>query len=246
MARKSKIEWTESTWNPITGCTKISEGCLNCYAEKMAFRLKSMGVKKYKNGFDITLHSENLGDPLSWAKPNIIFVCSMSDLFHDEVPDDYILKVFKTMNDANWHVFQVLTKRSKRLIELNDKIEWTSNIWMGVTVESDRHVYRIDDLVNTDAKIKFLSLEPLLSDIPKIMLTNIDWVIVGGESGFNARSIRKNWVNSIQYQCEIENVPFFFKQWGGVNKKKSGRTLDGKIWSQMPRDFNSEIHLNFK
>ena len=246
MAQKSKIEWTESTWNPITGCTKISEGCQNCYAEKMAFRLRSMGVKKYKNGFNISMHKDNLKDPLSWMKPHIIFVCSMSDLFHEDVSEEFILKVFKTMNEANWHIFQVLTKRPKRLLELNNKINWTQNIWMGVTVESELYVNRINDLEITDAQIKFLSLEPLLSDIPEIPLSNVDWVIAGGESGYYSRPVSPNWVRSIQHQCETQNVPFFFKQWGGVNKKKNGRSLDGKIWAQMPKHFKTTNYLNFK
>jgi len=246
MGQKSKIEWTESTWNPVTGCTKISEGCINCYAERMALRLKSMGVKKYKYGFNLTLHNDNVNDPLSWIKPHIIFLCSMSDLFHDDVPEKFILKVFKTMNEANWHIFQVLTKRSKRLLELNKKIKWTSNIWMGVTVESEIYANRIEDLIMTDAHIKFLSLEPLLSDIPKLKLMNVDWIIVGGESGFNSRPVHPDWIRSIQRQCEMQDVPFFFKQWGGVNKKKNGRSLDGKIWSQMPEDFNTKNYLDFK
>ncbi|MEN8153569.1 MAG: phage Gp37/Gp68 family protein [Acidobacteriota bacterium] len=234
MGQRSKIEWTEATWNPVSGCTKISEGCRNCYAEKMSLRLKSIGVKKYKDGFSLAIHPETLNDPLEWKKSKIIFVCSMSDLFHEDVPEDFILKVFKIMNRARHHIFQVLTKRSERLVELNKKIRWTENIWLGVTVESELNIGRVDNLIKTDASVKFLSLEPLLSEIPGIPLDCIDWVIVGGESGFNARPIHPDWVRNIQQQCFSSNVPFFFKQWGGKNKKKNGRLLDGREYLQMP------------
>lgn len=231
---ESKIEWTGSTWNPITGCTKYSDGCTNCYAEKMATRLKNMGLEKYKNAFNLTLHYENIEDPLRLKKPQTIFVCSMSDIFHKDVPDSFILKLFEVMNKAHWHTFQVLTKRTERILELNDKIKWTKNIWLGTTVESNKVVHRIDYLRKANAYIKFLSIEPLLTAIPNMNLTNIDWVIVGGESGSSARPIEKEWVIDIKEQCEKANVPFFFKQWGGKNKKKAGRLLENKVYDEMP------------
>lgn len=235
MAGKSKIEWTESTWNPITGCTKISEGCLNCYAERMAKRLHSMGQEKYKNGFKVTLQPDCLSEPLSWKKPQVIFVCSMSDLFHKSVPDDYIKQVFEVMNKAKWHTFQVLTKRSKRLAQLAPELNWTNNIWMGVTVESQAQKHRIADLVKVPAKIKYLSVEPMITQIKPIPLKDIDWVIVGGESGPGSRPIEENWVTYIRDKCIESKVPFFFKQWGGTNKKEAGRELEGKTWSQYPK-----------
>jgi protein gp37 len=234
MAQKSHIEWTESTWNPITGCSKISSGCTNCYAEKMAVRLQAMGNPKYKNGFDVMFHPDVLEEPLKWRKPQIIFVCSMSDIFHDDVPDEHIIKVFETMNRADWHIFQVLTKRSERLKKLAPKITWSDNIWLGVTVETHAQTYRIDDLAQTPAHIKFLSIEPLLSDIPNIPLEGINWVIVGGESGHKARIMKPEWVRHIRDACINNKVAFFFKQWGGFNKKAAGRELDGQLWSQMP------------
>ncbi len=234
MAIKSRIEWTESSWNPITGCNKISEGCLNCYAESLAERLKAMGQSKYANGFKLTLHPDELETPLKWKKPKIIFVCSMSDIFHKDVPDEFIIRIFETMNKASWHIFQVLTKRAERIEKIKDKVEWTDNIWLGVTVENERNIWRIEYLANSPAKVKFLSLEPLLSDISNLPLKNIDWVIVGGESGINARPMEKQWVINIKNQCEKAGVPFFFKQWGGINKKKTGRLLDGKTYDEMP------------
>jgi len=234
MSEKSSIEWTESTWNPVTGCTKKSLGCVNCYAERLAVRLQAMSNKKYKNGFSITLHPDTLQEPLKWKGHKIIFVCSMSDLFHEKIEDEYILKVFDVMNNTSRHIFQVLTKRSERLLKLADKIKWTNNIWMGVTVESQEYIYRIDNLANISAHTKFLSLEPLLSSIPNLPLNNIDWVIVGGESGIKARPIKQEWVQDIRDKCISENVQFFFKQWGGINRKKTGSTLDGQLWKQMP------------
>ncbi len=238
MAKNTSIEWTESTWNPITGCNKVSEGCFNCYAERLAFRLKAMGHKKYKNGFRLTLHPETLEEPLKWKKPQIIFVCSMSDIFHKDVPDDFIIKIFETMNKANWHIFQVLTKRADRIPQIMNKVKWTDNIWLGVTVENEKNMWRIDYLVNSPAKVKFLSLEPLLGDLPNLDLTGIDWVIVGGESGPGARPMKKEWVINIRDKCKEYNVPFFFKQWGGVNKKKTGRLLDGRTYDEMPKAIN--------
>ena len=239
MAQKSLIEWTESTWNPITGCTKYSEGCQNCYAERMAYRLQAMGQKKYINGFRLTIHPETIEDPMHLKKPQMIFVCSMSDIFHKDVPEDFILKLFETMNRAHWHIFQVLTKRAERLAELSPKINWTKNIWMGVTVESDFHTDRIEYLTESGAITKFLSIEPMLSDIPNLPLEGVDWVIVGGESGPGARPIEYGWVKNIQRQCANKKVPFFFKQWGGVHKKKSGRLLDGRTFDEMPKIFET-------
>jgi protein gp37 len=233
--RTSKIEWTESTWNPITGCTKISDGCANCYAEKMALRLQAMGNPNYRNGFELTCHPHLLGLPLSWKKSRMIFVNSMSDLFHEDVPEDFILKIFGVMKKAHWHVFQVLTKRSSRLKNFSNKVDWPDNIWVGVTVESQPYSDRIKDLKETHAKIKFLSLEPLLSPFNEIDLKGIDWVIVGGESGPGARPMKREWVVGIKNQCEKSGIPFFFKQWGGVNKKKAGRILLNKTWDEMPK-----------
>ncbi|MGI8670904.1 MAG: DUF5131 family protein [Aridibacter sp.] len=235
MAQQSPIEWTESTWNPVTGCTKISDGCKNCYAERLAKRLKAMGQKNYRNGFKLTTQPQALELPLDWKKPKTIFVNSMSDLFHKDVPLDYIQKVFKTMAKADWHQFQVLTKRSERLREVSKELDWKSHIWMGVSVENEKVVHRIDDLRETDAHIKFLSVEPLLSSLPNLNLRGIDWVIVGGESGPKARPMKEEWVLEIKDQCEAFGVPFFFKQWGGVWKKKTGRTLQGRTWDEMPK-----------
>ena len=224
----SKIEWTESTWNPVTGCTKISSGCLNCYAERMARRLKAMGQPNYRNGFKVTCHRHTLDMPLRWKKPQVIFVNSMSDLFHKDVPDDFVLDIFSTMRQAQQHQYQILTKRAERLAKLSPELPWLKNIWMGVTVEASDYKYRIDYLRYTGAKIKFLSLEPLLGDLGELNLDGIDWVIVGGESGPGARPIEIGWVRNIREQCLARNVPFFFKQWGGINKKKAGKLLDGK------------------
>lgn len=234
MAR-SAIEWTESTWNPVTGCTKISSGCRNCYAERMSKRLKAMGHPNYANGFKLTMHEHVLEMPLRWKRPQVIFVNSMSDLFHEEVPLEFITKVFSVMAEASHHRFQVLTKRSRRLRELASELPWPSNVWMGVSVESDEYAYRIDCLKQTDALIKFVSFEPLLGPICNLDLEGIDWVIVGGESGPKARPMDPAWAREIRDHCLAANVPFFFKQWGGVNKKRSGRLLDGKTWDQMPQ-----------
>ena len=234
MANRSKIEWTEATWNPVTGCSKISPGCENCYAERMAHRLQSMGSPNYRNGFKLTCHPHLINAPLSWQSSKMVFVNSMSDLFHDAVPDDFVAQVFHTMSLASNHCFQILTKRSQRLKETNEKLSWTKNIWMGVSVENSAYISRIDDLKKTGAFIKFLSLEPLLGPLENLDLREIDWVIVGGESGPGARPMKKEWVTNIKQQCEKANVPFFFKQWGGVNKKKNGRILEGKTWNEMP------------
>ena len=235
MATKSSIEWTESTWNPLTGCTKVSPGCKHCYAERMALRLKAMGQPNYRNGFQVTLHEHALDLPLSWKKPQMIFVNSMSDLFHQDVPVEFILRVFDIMHRASWHTFQVLTKRSKRLRELDPRISWPGNVWMGVSVESEKYTFRIDDLRQTRACTKFLSLEPLLGPLSRLDLQKINWVIVGGESGPGARPIKEEWVVDIKNQCRKARVPFFFKQWGGLNKKRAGRVLQGRTWDEMPK-----------
>ena len=234
MATKSKIKWTESTWNPVTGCTKISPGCKNCYAERMAKRLEAMGQPNYANGFSLTVHPHVVDAPLSWKAPHVIFVNSMSDLFHKDVPLAFIQKVFDVMKRADWHQFQILTKRSGRLLQLDSSLEWAGNVWMGVSVETERYQHRIDDLRQTSAAVKFLSLEPLLGALPALDLTGIDWVIVGGESGPRARPMDEEWVLEIRDQCVDQGVPFFFKQWGGTNKKKAGRILQGRTWDEMP------------
>ncbi len=235
MAQLSAIEWTEATWNPLTGCTKISPGCKNCYAERMALRLQAMGQANYAKGFALALHEHMLGAPLRWKKPRRVFVNSMSDLFQDGVPLDFIRKVFAVMGTAARHQFQILTKRSERLSALSDLLEWMPNIWMGVSVESSKYAFRIEHLRQTDARIKFLSLEPLLSPLGKLDLSGIDWVIVGGESGPKARPMDPTWVREIRDQCITSNVPFFFKQWGGKRKSRTGRVLDGRTWNGFPR-----------
>lgn len=234
MGLKSSIEWTESTWNPVTGCTKISPGCKFCYAEKMAGRLQMMGQPNYRNGFELTLQPHMLELPLQWKRPQSIFVNSMSDLFHDGVPLAYVQQVFDVMRRASWHRFQVLTKRAARLAELDPFLEWPGNVWMGVSVESSEYVSRIDSLRQTRASVKFLSLEPLLGPLPGLNLQNIDWAIVGGESGHSARPVHEEWILEIRDQCRKAGVAFFFKQWGGRNKKKSGRLLEGRTWDEMP------------
>ncbi|MBN2824060.1 MAG: phage Gp37/Gp68 family protein [Campylobacterales bacterium] len=234
MSTKSKIEWTESTWNPVSGCSKISSGCENCYAERMAKRLQAMGTQGYENGFEVTLHPHALDKPLKMKKPQMIFVNSMSDIFHKDIPDEYIIKIFEVMNQAHWHTFQVLTKRPERLQSIAHKLHWSDNIWMGVTVEANDYVDRVDYLRGINAKVKFLSIEPLIAPVDKLNYSNIDWVIVGGESGYGCRIIKKEWVEDVQKKCKQFNIPFFFKQWGGVNKKKNGRLLNNKIYDELP------------
>ena len=235
MGAKSTIEWTEATWNPVTGCTKISPGCDNCSAERLSLRLQAMGQPNYANGFKLTVQERMLELPLKWKTSQVIFVNSMSDLFHRDVPTDYIQRVFDVMRRANWHRFQVLTKRAQRLSRLSKEIDWPPNVWMGVSVESSDYTFRIDYLRETQAAVKFLSLEPLLGPLPDLNLRGIDWAIVGGESGPGARAMRAEWVTSIRDQCLKANVPFFFKQWGGTNKKRAGRLLENKTWDEMPR-----------
>ena len=234
MSNYSKVEPRFESWNPTTGCTKISPGCKNCYAKKMALRLKGIGVKKYQRGFLPTPHESVLDLPIKWKKPRIIFVSSMGDLFHEEIPTDFIKKTFDVMEAANRHIFQILTKRSFRLLDIRNKLPWPENIWMGVTVEDDDHQFRIGHLKSTDSRIKFLCLEPLLGPIPELALDGIDWVIVGGESGPNARPMAKEWATGIRDQCAATKVAFYFKQWGGRDRKKTGRLLEGKIHDEMP------------
>lgn len=231
------------TWNPVTGCTKISPGCKHCYAERMAKRLKAMGVKSYANGFRLTLQPQMLEQPLRWRTPRTVFVNSMSDLFHAAVPVDFIQQVFDVMRRAHWHTFQVLTKRSERLLQLDDQIDWPENVWMGVSVENEKYKFRINDLRRTHAKTKFLSLEPLLGPLTRLNLNKIDWVIVGGESGPGARPMLQEWVEDIRDQCTEADVAFFFKQWGGTNKKRTGRELEGRTWDDMPDRRQSAFSL---
>lgn len=235
MAGKTKIEWTECSWNPVTGCTKISEGCKNCYAATMAHRLKAMGNVRYENEFKVTIHEDLIERPLHWKKSKMIFVNSMSDIFHDDIPDEIIIRIFNTMNRANWHTFQILTKRSDRLLRLSHKLKWTPNIWMGVSVENRDTIYRCEQLKQTGAAIKFISAEPLLESIAEINLNGIDWLIVGGESGHYSRVIKKEWVLELKDLAHQSNTAFFFKQWGGFNKKKNGSELDGKSYKEYPK-----------
>jgi protein gp37 len=235
MAENTSIEWTQATWNPVTGCSKVSIGCAHCYAERMALRLQAMGQENYINGFKVTLHPNMLRMPLNIRRPRIFFVNSMSDLFHPKVPLSFIQQIFDIMHKASWHQFQILTRRADRLAELAPSLKWTANIWMGVTVESVRYLDRLEYLRSVPANIKFVSLEPLLGPIPNMDLTKIDWVIVGGESGPGARPMLNDWVIDIQQQCHEARVPFFFKQWGGVNKKKTGRLLNGRTFDEMPQ-----------
>jgi protein gp37 len=234
MALNSSIEWTEATWNPVTGCSHISAGCAHCYAERMALRLQAAGMAKYRNGFGVTTHEKELLTPQSWRKPHDVFLCSMGDLFHEKVPPEFIRRVFNVMRACRHHRFQVLTKRSVRLKQLAHDLPWPDNVWMGVTVEDARNVNRITDLVATPARTKFLSVEPLIDNVGHLPLDGIDWVIVGGESGPGARPMKKEWVLSIRNQCEMAGVAFYFKQWGGTRKHLSGRELDGRIYDAMP------------
>jgi protein gp37 len=239
----STIEWTEMTWNPTTGCTKVSAGCKYCYAEIMTRRLRAMGQEKYKDGFNIIkTHPESLLTPYSWKTPKIVFVNSMSDLFHKDVPLNFIKDVFKVMNENEKHTFQILTKRAERLLDVHESLIWTENIWMGVSVEDSNVIQRINLLKQTNAKLKFLSLEPLIGPLYNLDLDGIDWVIVGGESGHRPRPVDVHWVENIQQQCKQSNVPFFFKQWGGTNKKATGRLLNGRTYDEMPALKNDSFH----
>ncbi len=234
MAGDSKIEWTQMTWNPVTGCSKVSQGCKHCYAERMAHRLQAMGMTRYANGFRVTLHPDLIDVPLRWRDPRLIFVNSMSDLFHEEVPLTFIRRVFATMNRCPHHTFQILTKRGKRLREIAEFLSWPTNVWMGVSVENTKVMHRIHDLRTVPAAIRFLSCEPLIGSIPNLPLEGIHWVIVGGESGPGARPMDPAWVDNILNQCRKARVPFFFKQWGGVWKVRAGRLLHGRTYNEMP------------
>ena len=235
MATLSKIEWTETTWNPVTGCTKISYGCKHCYAERMSKRLQAMGMEKYRRGFEVVVHESVLQEPLKWKNPSLVFVNSMSDLFHKAVPIDFVQSVFEVMNQASQHTFQVLTKRPGRVKQIDARLDWAPNIWLGTSIESEKWLHRLERLKSTGARTKFLSLEPLLGPLPDLDLAGIDWVIVGGESGPGARPMDAEWVREIRDNCVDSEVPFFFKQWGGVFKKRTGRTLDGRTWDEMPQ-----------
>lgn len=234
MASTSNIEWTEVTWNPVTGCTKVSPGCKFCYAEVMSKRLKAMGMERYRNEFRVTLQPEVVEQPLRWRKPRVVFVNSMSDLFHDDVPLAYLKRVFEVMERCPQHTFQVLTKRAERLEELARELPWPENVWMGVSVEDQKRTRRIAHLQRVPAAVRFLSVEPLLEAIPELPLDGMHWVIVGGESGRKPRPMDPAWVTEIRDQCVAAGVPFFFKQWGGRNKKAAGRVLEGRTWDQMP------------
>ena len=228
------IEWTEATWNPVTGCSKVSPGCQNCYAERMAKRLQAMGQPNYRDGFAVRIHAHMLGLPATWVKPRMVFVNSMGDLFHEEVPVSFIQRVFEVMQGTPRHTYQLLTKRADRLAEVAPLLPWPENVWMGVTVEDNEWLCRVEKLREVPSTVKFLSVEPLLGPLPDLNLDGIGWVIVGGESGPGARPMQRDWVLDIRDACGDQAVPFFFKQWGGVRKKSAGRELENRTWSQMP------------
>lgn len=231
----SSIEWTELTWNPTTGCDKVSAGCKFCYAEIMSRRLRAMGVEKYRDGFEVRQHEAALAAPYGWKRPAMVFVNSMSDLFHKDVPVEFIRRVFEVMNTCPHLIFQVLTKRGDRLEAVWKDLKWTENIWMGVSVEDERVTHRIDSLRKVPAAVRFLSCEPLIGPLPKLKLRGIDWVIVGGESGAKPRPMKGEWAIDIRDQCEKNDVAFFFKQWGGRNKKAAGRKLEGSLYDMFPK-----------
>jgi len=234
MSNITSIEWTDATWNPITGCNPCSIGCDNCYAERLAKRLKAMGNPRYTQGFNVVCHDDLVDLPLKWKKPKMLFVNSMSDIFHEDVPDEFIIRLFETMRKAHWHTFQVLTKRPQRLATLQSKLKWAPNIWFGVTIESQEYISRAEWLKKSGALLKFISFEPLLTEILDFDVSGINWIIVGGESGPKARIIKPEWVRSLRDLAVQNHVPFFFKQWGGRNKKKAGKLLDGEVWNQFP------------
>lgn len=234
MATASEIEWTDTTWNPVTGCSKVSQGCKHCYAERLAHRLQAMGVSRYRDGFAVTLQPDALDDPFSWKRPRKVFVNSMSDLFHESIPLEYIKKVFQVMVAVPRHQFQILTKRSERLRTIASELPWPKNVWMGVSVENADNLHRIRDLLHVPAAVRFLSCEPLLGPLDGLQLSGIQWVIVGGESGPGARPMDANWVKQILRECDRQEVPFFFKQWGGVRKKATGRMLNGRTYDFYP------------
>lgn len=235
MAQISSIEWTDATWNPVTGCTKISPGCKHCYAERLAARLQAMQSARYRNGFAVTLHEDLITVPLRWRQPRMIFVNSMSDLFHDDVPESFVESVFEVMVAAHWHIFQVLTKRADRLVRMAPHLPWPHNVWMGVSVETQEYAWRVNRLLTVPAAVRFLSLEPLLGPIERLPNAGIDWVIVGGESGPGARPMEPDWARQVRDDCKSSGIPFFFKQWGGVWKSRTGRVLDGRTWDDMPQ-----------
>jgi len=234
MATNSKIEWTDTTWNPVRGCTKISPGCKHCYAERFAERFRGVPGHPFEQGFDLRLVPAKIDEPLHWKNPQRIFVNSMTDLFHDQVPLEYIQRVFEVMNQADWHQYQVLTKRAERLEAVADELQWAPHIWMGVSVENNDYLWRVEHLRRAKAHVRFLSIEPLLGPLGTLDLRGIDWVIVGGESGPGARPMNAEWVTDIRNQCVLAGIAFFFKQWGGVQKKRHGRELDGRTWDEMP------------
>ena len=246
MAGPSSIEWTEATWNPVTGCTKVSQGCKHCYAERLALRLQAMGNERYRDGFAVTLHPDLLDVPKRWRTPRVIFVNSMSDLFHEQIPLPFIQRVFATMVDCPQHTFQILTKRSARLRDLSADLPWPSNVWMGVSVEDSRVVSRIHDLACVPVAVRFLSCEPLIGPLPGLPLVGIHWVIVGGESGPGARPMKREWVEQILQQCRQAKVPFFFKQWGGVRKDLTGRLLFGRTYDEMPARVLNRMGFEFR
>jgi protein gp37 len=243
VADRSAIEWTEATWNPVTGCDKVSPGCAHCYAETFAERWRGIPGHPYEQGFDLRLWPERLDQPLRWKRPRMIFVNSMSDLFHERIPEDYIRQVFVVMGLAKQHTFQVLTKRQDRLTELASSLPWHPNVWMGVSIENRRFTLRADSLRRVDAAVRFISAEPLLGPLDKLKLNGIDWLIAGGESGRGHRPVRAEWVRDLRDRCVSEGVPFFFKQWGGHTSKSGGRSLDGRIWDQMPSPASGEGRL---
>lgn len=243
MAQNSTIEWTQATWNPVTGCTKVSPGCKFCYAERMAKRLQAMGKSRYRNAFEVTLQPDILQAPLRWRKPRLIFVNSMSDLFHEAIPEGYIIDCFSIMEQASRHTFQILTKRPERVLELSSKLPWPENLWIGTSIENSHYQGRAQVISQLPAYVRFLSVEPLLGPIPDLPLAGVDWVIVGGESGPGARPLEREWVIQIRDRCVSHGVPFFFKQWGGVNKKRSGRLLDGQTWNEMPDRFQEPTNV---
>lgn len=229
-----KVEFTDLSWNPVTGCTKITEGCRNCYAARIAKKLHDNGNVRYTNGFNVTCHEDKLDVPLHWRKPREIFVNSMSDIFHDDVPAEFIKKIFCIMNQTLHHRYYVLTKRPKRMIAMISELEWTPNIWVGVSVEDEATLWRMDEMKKVPAIRNFVSVEPLLEDLGVLNLEGVDWIICGGESGPGARFIKKDWVRNVRDQCNAAGIPFYFKQWGGESRWETGRELDGRIWAECP------------
>lgn len=234
MADNSAIEWTEATWNPVTGCSKVSPGCAHCYAETFAERWRGVPGHPYQQGFDLRLWPSRLDQPLRWKLPRVIFVNSMSDLFHERIPDDFVRKIFDVMVEADWHTFQILTKRHERLVDLAPDLPWPENVWMGVSIENRRFVHRADYLRDVEAAIRFVSAEPLLGPLDGLDLTDIHWLIAGGESGPRHRPVRIEWLRDLRDRCHANGVAFFFKQWGGTRPKSGGRVLDGRTWDEMP------------